>query len=488
MYGVVIVDDEEPVLDSYAFMLENAAPGFKLAGKARSGYEALQVIYETKPALVFMDINIPGMDGLQVIGEVHKRFPEVAFILSTAYERFDLAQRAIPLGVFAYLVKPVSKKTFLSALEDAREHLAQTDGSAPVLGKTPIRRFLRETVKERIAETDWERFREQCGLPSDKGILCLFEFAETPEKYAANIAEKLSFRHHCRYDLLLNQGLFLISEDLAEHRLRAQVQTLLEETGLDSVCRYGIGGCYRGVELYKSFQSAELELREKRLSEDIPRRERLRIVQLRRKIGVGETEEVRNLFSAFWRDAFGAHTFALAKTKMVSLFMFLLDDITGCYGNAPEEPPLFNPAEEIMPLEDIPAWERWADERFCAVMELARMRRFGAFPAALAKAVEYIHEHYAEQLQLSSAATAAQVSPAHLSRLFSEHLKTTFIDYLTDLRITKAGKLLRESQMNVKEAGFAVGYQDPNYFSKIFRKNTGFSPVEYREQGRINGI
>jgi two-component system response regulator YesN len=122
MYRVLIVDDEEPALDSFTFMLQGTTD-FTVIGKARSGYEALALIHEQKPELVFMDINIPGIDGLEVIEDVHQKFPGMIFILSTAYERFDLAQRAIPLGVFAYLVKPISKKTFLSSLERVREYL-----------------------------------------------------------------------------------------------------------------------------------------------------------------------------------------------------------------------------------------------------------------------------------------------------------------------------------------------------------------------------
>ena len=111
MFRVLIVDDEEPVLDSLAYLLETHCSDFPLAGKARSGYEAIRLMHELRPDVVFMDINIPGIDGMEVIAEVHPAFPETVFILSTAYERFDIAQRAIPLGIFAYLVKPVSKKT-----------------------------------------------------------------------------------------------------------------------------------------------------------------------------------------------------------------------------------------------------------------------------------------------------------------------------------------------------------------------------------------
>jgi len=75
------------------------------------------------------------------------------------------------------------------------------------------------------------------------------------------------------------------------------------------------------------------------------------------------------------------------------------------------------------------------------------------------------------------------VSPAYLSRLFGEHMNSSFIDYLTVLRIERAEKLIRENRSSIKEVSFAVGYQDPNYFSKIFRKIVGISPSMYAQRG-----
>jgi two-component system response regulator YesN len=161
---------------------------------------------------------------------------------------------------------------------------------------------------------------------------------------------------------------------------------------------------------------------------------------------------------------------------MAAVFMFLMDDCSGCYSGHAEEPPPFNAAEEIMALPDLAAWEAWAPTAFEQVQRQAKFRRSWSFPLPLVKAIEYIHDHYVESIQLPDAADAAQVSTAYLSRLFSEHLKTNFIDYITEIRIAQAEKLIRESRMNIKEIAFAVGYQDPNYFSKIFKKITGLSP------------
>ncbi|GHV60940.1 hypothetical protein AGMMS49587_03770 [Spirochaetia bacterium] len=478
MYRVLIVDDEEPVLDSYEFMLKSAN-SFTLAGKARTGYDALKLINELQPDLVFMDINIPGRDGLAVIAEVHKKYAPMVFILSTAYERFDLAQRAIPLGVFEYLVKPVSKKTFFAALEKVREHLDARTAEPEQEPEGGIQRYLRKTIWKAAGQGEWEQYREKFAFPSDKGIVCILELGEAAETYGNTIMEKLSLRYHCRHDFNMNQRFCLMLGDIDRDELEACVEKVCRETLPGEEYDYGIGGLYHGSELFQSCGEALEDLRRKLNGNGaggLQNRERQRIIQLRRKTGIAPPEETVKLFDDLWKDVFGSREFAVAKAKMVSVFMFLMDDCTGCYSGHVEVSPPFNAAEEIMALPDLAAWEGWAASAFERIQRQANLRRSGSFPLPLVKAIEYIHDHYAESIQLSDAADAAQVSAAYLSRLFSEHLKANFIDYITELRIGQAEKFIRESRMNIKEIAFAVGYQDPNYFSKIFKKITGLSP------------
>ena len=131
-----------------------------------------------------------------------------------------------------------------------------------------------------------------------------------------------------------------------------------------------------------------------------------------------------------------------------------------------------------MDFEDLAAWKRWAELNFDRLVLEANLQRQGNCPLPLVKALAYVRENYSRGIQLGDAAEAAGVAATYLSRLFSEHLKTSFIDYLTGLRIGEAERLLRESPATVKEAAHAVGYQDPNYFSKTFKKIRGILPTE----------
>jgi two-component system response regulator YesN len=492
VYRVLIVDDEEPVLDSYEYMLANhpdndTGDGFFPAARARTGYEALTLIRETTPDVVFMDINIPGMSGLEVISQVHEKFPRIVFVLSTAYERFDLAQRAIPLGVFEYLVKPVSKRTFFSTLDRVREYFGKREreeGSAPADASV----FLNETITEPLSETEWENCRERFSLPSDKGLIGILEIDERGRSLSP-VLDKLLLRYSILSDTGENRSIFLVSGEMERETLANQVAAAGRGGGdnRDSLAgvswRFGIGGLYRGTELYRSRKEALEELRSKAAGPGAGLTARLRIARLRSRIGIADEGEMKKLFALIEEDAFAAAGgFTRTKAEMTGLFTLLVDDIYGAWSGGAETFCPISPAAEISVLEDPAAWKVWSKPVFDKLLAEASLRRSGNFPLPLLKAIAFIQEHYAEPLQLGSAAEAAQVTPAYLSRLFSDQLKTSFVDYLTEYRIERSEKLIRESGMSIKEISFMVGYQDPNYFSKIYRKVRGTSPSEFAER------
>ena len=501
MFSVLIVDDEEPVLESYEFMLNafceeggGKKNPFTLAGKARTGYEAIRLIHEKEPDVIFMDINIPTIDGLTVLEDVYKKYPRMIIILSTAYERFDIARRAIPLGVFAYLVKPVSSDTFFSTMEKVLVKLRSMTPENSEYSESHLM-LLRRDIWTAMDEQRWSWYRETLSLPSDHGITLMIESERDMETMGKRIAEQLSYKHHCTWDAMLNRGLFLICEDINPEIFRQKALRILEkllgnasgEPHNEAPVRYyyGIGGCYPGTELYRSCDEALAELTSKRHGTNAWDNVSKKIALLRQKIGLAAPEETRSLFAAIWEPLF-SEDFAAAKLRMISLFTLLLDDIFNCWsphynigGTSPALPSVISvdPAE-IMDLHDLDEWKRWSERNFDELSYHAGIERQGNYPPALTRALAFVRENYTQPIQLSDAAEAAQVNATYLSRLFTEHLKTNFIDFLTNLRINEAERLLKEKPITVKEAAFASGYQDPNYFTKIFKKIKGFLPTE----------
>jgi two-component system response regulator YesN len=74
------------------------------------------------------------------------------------------------------------------------------------------------------------------------------------------------------------------------------------------------------------------------------------------------------------------------------------------------------------------------------------------------------------------------LSASHFSVVFSQESGQTFKEFLTEIRIKKAKELLRTTPLRSADIAYQVGYNDPHYFSSVFKKHTGYSPIEFRSQ------
>lgn len=104
---------------------------------------------------------------------------------------------------------------------------------------------------------------------------------------------------------------------------------------------------------------------------------------------------------------------------------------------------------------------------------------------AVKKAIDFIDKYYSEELALKDVANHVNLSPNYLSALFREQCGCTFVDYLMRKRIGKACDLLKDINMNISEVSQAVGYEDPGYFNRLFKRLIGVSPGKYRDYGAI---
>jgi two-component system response regulator YesN len=103
------------------------------------------------------------------------------------------------------------------------------------------------------------------------------------------------------------------------------------------------------------------------------------------------------------------------------------------------------------------------------------------------KAEYYIAHNMSSSLSLEDTARFVKVNPFYLSKLFKEETGQNFIDYLTNARMGKARELLRDTSLSIKEISHDTGYSDQNYFSKLFKKNFGFTPTEFRDSFLTGG-
>ncbi|TYP55460.1 response regulator [Thermosediminibacter litoriperuensis] len=115
-YKVLVCDDEALEREVISLIIQKSGLPFHAVGEARNGYEAVEKARELKPDVIFMDIKMPGKDGLAATAEIKDVLPHVKVIITTAYDDFEFAKEALRLGSIDYLLKPIRPEEFIAVL------------------------------------------------------------------------------------------------------------------------------------------------------------------------------------------------------------------------------------------------------------------------------------------------------------------------------------------------------------------------------------
>lgn len=118
---------------------------------------------------------------------------------------------------------------------------------------------------------------------------------------------------------------------------------------------------------------------------------------------------------------------------------------------------------------------------YCA---LSRLRAGSGYSHAVGRAVEFIKLRYAERVGLASLALVAGTSRAHLCRLFKRETGSTIVEFLNRHRVEEAKRLLEAGAASVTDVAVAVGFEDPDYFARVFKRREGLPPSRYRVAAR----
>ena len=489
MYSVLIVDDEEPVLESFSYLVESGLDEFAVGGTARSGGEAMAMARQHRPDVVLMDIAMPGIDGIDTIRELQHEFPDALYILSTAYERFDLAQRAIPLRVFAYLVKPVSRKRFMETmyrakdeLDEERERLnhrleeAQYDEERLA---REIESFMLLLTWKPLDENSWLWYQHLFHLSSDHGVVVAIEHPD--RTLYPEIASRIERRYRSLWAENMGRMILLISDRAPPETIGRFLDGILKEVAPRSdLPEWGIGSRRRYDEFYLSCDEALSAVPNSLATKENLQRFRAGARAFGRTIARARSaDDAGILYTAMADDVFAAWSFHVAKYRIAVVFERLLHDFESRVGDPEVSLMIADPVREIGELETRKEVDAWAHRVLRRLMEEQNRHAGAQWPSVLRQAVRFIDTHYAEPLQLTAVADHCEVSAGYLSRLFSEHLEVAFNDHLNTVRLDVAERLLEEGSRSIKEIAAEVGYQDPNYFSRIFKKFKGVSPTRF---------
>lgn len=125
MLRVVIADDEETIRNGLKRLIESYELDLSVIATAQDGEEAMEVIRKYHPEIILMDINMPFMNGLEIIEKIRETDEDAKIIIISGYSQFEYAQKALELGVFSYMLKPISYRDFKDTLLKAMNAYSQ---------------------------------------------------------------------------------------------------------------------------------------------------------------------------------------------------------------------------------------------------------------------------------------------------------------------------------------------------------------------------
>lgn len=530
---LLIVDDEYLERQAITLILAQTNTPFKVVGEARNGNEAVRLAVELEPDIVLLDIKMPGMDGLTAAKEIKKALPASAFVFLTAYDEFDYAQEALRVGAVDYLLKPLRSKDLLKVLEKARQLLLEEK----------VKQEERKKLQEQLAEAlPWLRVNLGLGL-----IFGLWEERTAVEQQARLVqlevlpqvafgvyvesrsyadTEVLTRMELLRYQLqqiiekTLGQNPFGLCLPLSERmliglwgthepepqpRLRQLAESIIKDASerLSLGVTVGVGSfcediAYLPRSVWEAQTAAHLgmfyfgpervvhidELKQEADGNDgaYSAKEKDIIEALRS----GNREEVSCLFRkflGFFSRGQGTDLY-LIKARMMS--MLAAFERTFGLGQQEEQTGeafhVFNEFARRMALcRSVEDLEEWIVELAATAENLSSERDSGSTAGMVKKVLAYINENYQRELSLTELSRIIFLSPDYFSRVFKEQVGFTFSEYILRMRIDKAKELLAETDLPMGEVGRKVGYPDPNYFSRIFGRVAGVSPSRYRQ-------
>ena len=533
MLRVFLAEDETIIRETLRDTMPWAQCGYTFVGEAGDGEMALPLIQQTKPDVLITDIRMPFMDGLALSKLVLQEFPLMKVIILSGYDDFEYAQTAIGLGVERYLLKPITKSTLMTVLQEVREkiqgeraqqnYLAQFRQEAQDYEQYARRRFLERIVAGQLSVQEIYEQAEKLDLDLRAQVYDLALVSAVPEssntetysERGARIRDEMVsyFLKHPEYILfrwnLTSYAVLLLGRqenmEAIVSRCVNKVRQLYQTFGPELSWYAAVGtptrrlsalpGCFEEVSRLWAYRhilpeqhilSAETvktftgTVSDHDLSGlDMNKVSPAMLTGVLQNASAQEIpsfvdEYIHSLEEALKSGPFCQYLMLSARftaTQFVEGLGVEQREYLSCLS-------CLGMVGQQISIDDL---KQYLSDILLQAIKLRDRVTGSQYSGQLKQAVRYIDEHYrCEDISLNRVAKEVDLSPNYLSAVFSQEMGTTFVEYLTAKRMEKARELLRHSDLRSGEIAAAVGYKDSHYFSFLFKKTQGCTPRDYR--------
>lgn len=496
MYHILVVEDEKIERETLISILKDHVKDCDEILSARNGLEAVELYKKYHPCLLCADINLPGMNGLDMIREMKKEQAETQYLILSSYNYFEYAQEAIRLGVTDFILKPYNIPSLVETVQRVVKEIRQAHLSDALQEKlnriTPmLERECLYAVVSNESEIEIYRHVHQIDKALCSGLCLVFHELDNTALVNVLLERMRKEGYRCIFEQVHDTGIMLM---LYDQIITQEHVHILEEILLDDMfCTLSIGAgpVVNDVShLHLSFELArehigcdgkELHDHLCALQSDTAKQ----ILPIE-----DEAELLMNCFMMNDETALKKEINRLSEYLMIkqpediirisdTLYVELLEKVKQKY------PDLDTQNLHLMALhlsnslyQDIPLNLNLNIKKIYRLIDEERFRNTSHL---VKDALHYIDQNYQKQIVLADLADHLKVSPYHISRLLSASLHKTFTELIAQKRVEASKELLKSGE-RIKEIANIVGFQGQSYYNKIFKKYTGMTPKEYRNK------
>jgi two-component system response regulator YesN len=525
---VMVVDDEEIARSFLKMCINWNEIGMEMVCEASSGREALDLIEEYNPEIIFTDIQMPFMDGLEFSRTVAETHPHIRIVILTAHKEFDYAKKGIKIGVSDFLLKPINRAEVLKIALGLKEKIEAERRHWEEFHQ--IRRQLEEShayMKEKFLLDLLENSASMDGIMEK---LDYFYPDEVPDYFQATLVETAHSEAigHVGEEQRLVLG--LRSMDIVKQYFRddknvdvffdnsRRIVILTKEPEIDlTVCGEQIKAlvinrvkCYASIGIGTGYRDIRLISRSYREALDALKYSivsgRNQVVFFQDDMNLSgqhwdySGEDIRELgflvkagldekavcaAETVFSHVAGSRNFTIEQVRVVST------NIISAVLNAVAEMGLEYreilgseklPYGRIFEIETLAGMKEFLNELIRNTANSIKSIRTRKCKKIIDDIKAYMRDNLSDfDMSLSSVAHAFYVNPSYLSRIFKQETGQSFTEYLSRIRLEKAVELLSKTDMKAYQVADAVGIKDPFYFSNCFKKFTGLSVNEFKK-------
>ncbi len=520
MYRALIVDDEPAAREMIICLVDWKEIGFEKPDTATNGRQALELFRQRTYDIIFTDIEMPIMNGLEMIEEMKKTNPKQMFVIISCHESFEYAKKALKMGVSEYLIKDLMSSEELYAC--LLEHTAK---KAPAFReKTGFQMqecsevLLKLISEEKLTKQDEKAFREMMCLPEDKNCysIGLASMDEKEQKHFGLDYQILcQTRRFCQ--MIWQEGtvavvsnerdiLFLIIQagkcSTAEKMNQTaeyinHIRSTARECGITSLTIgvseesgniHDVGKLYlqakkacnmkvfRGMNrtiFYNTIANNIWSLQGEALEKYLEQIE-LHIVNKDNRYKEILKKLYRpNLYGGFLENNYLSYV----NWRLWNILFYIRRKIHG-----KEIPETDIVKQGVTRIDQLNSARDMEDFFIDVIQGYFILEENLKEPGIVIQAKDYIEMKMGEDISLTRIADALHVHKGYLCRVFREETGINLVSYIRERKVAEAKKMLESTGLKVYEIAEILGYQSPQYFTMVFKKESGLSPNDYRKQ------